>query len=130
MTDTESETMNSQETNQSQSPEVEFPDGIGGSVTQLADLLRLKPWALFQALLPAVGGTAGNAVKLRTPILPAPINLALSCVICQEGLCLLAQALDFLLQPLREFQDSQSRSLSTPGRHILAKHLGRPEATH
>src|SRR5260370_9586142 len=118
MTDTESETMTSQETNQSQSPEVEFPDGIGGSVTQLADLLGLKPWALFQALLPAVGATAGNAVKLRTSILPAPINLALSCAICQEGLCLLAQALDFFLQPLPQFTDSQSRPRHTPAREI------------
>lgn len=100
----------------------------GQAVTALAGLLGLQPWAVFQLLIPVVGSAVGNAIKVRTPILSTPLNLAFHCLLCVERLSPMTNALDFLLQPFRDFQDQRAKLLSKRGRELLEKEVAKLEA--
>jgi hypothetical protein len=102
--------------------------GVAGLVHDAAALFGVQPSAFFQSLIAVVGAAVGNAVKLQIPVVPGPLNLALACVICEEGAGRMARALDFLLQPLRDFQDRRLLRLTEQGRHVVEREIARLEA--
>src|SRR4051812_2569071 len=80
-------------------------EGVGEEITHVASMLRVQPWSLFVAYLNFIAMAAGNTFKLRTPIFPYALNLALDCIVCNDDRSRLSQVIDFLAQPLRDFQD-------------------------
>jgi hypothetical protein len=105
-------------------------EGVGEGIMHLASILRVQPWSLFVAFLNFIGMAAGNTFKIRTPIFPYALNLALDLIVCDDDQSRLSQVIDFLAQPLRDFQDGFLAGIDACGRTLMEKELAKLEAAH
>jgi hypothetical protein len=105
---------------------------LGEGICTAAKLLEVDAGASFVAFLNAVAMAAGNAFKVRIPIFPSPLNLALALVVCHDDRNhnRLPQAISFFVQSLRDFQEQNPFTISDRGRKLVEEEIAKLEANH
>jgi hypothetical protein len=85
----------------------EFAGSALTITTALATEFGLPPSSLLPLCLALGGAAAGNSARMRLPDWPGLVHPGLSIALCNDKSGRLGQALDLLLQPFRDFRDSQ-----------------------
>src|SRR5205823_11793753 len=99
----------------------------GEMVAQMAKVVGLQPASLLPVFLHLVGVTLGNSAKVATSMFPDTLNLALGCLVCEDGQGPLTRAIDFLSKPIRSAQDADVIRLGERARRILEGEVVRME---
>jgi len=105
------------------------PGVIGEVATQLGSNLSLSPYCLLPESFGAIGGSLGKAARLRTPVWPGLLNPALHIALSDaDGRS--SQALDFILQPLRDLQNERFAEETESTRRWIKQRIKRLEGVH
>jgi len=89
----------------------------------MAGQFGIPPRPAFIASLAVISGALGKSVRLRSSLWPKPVNAALQWLFVDATQGRLPQALDFLTEPLSDFQDTRRRNLSPGVRRRLEEQL-------
>jgi len=105
------------------------PGVIGEVATQLGSNLSLSPYCLLPESFGAIGGSLGKAARLRTPVWPGLLNPALH-IALSDADGRLSQALDFILQPLRDLQNERFVEETESTRRWIKQRIKSLERVH
>jgi len=98
-------------------------------VTHLGGVFDLSPYCLLPVSILTVGTAMGPAARLQTPVWPGLLNSALHVALCDvDGR--LSQAVDFILQPLRDLQKARFTEESESTQRWIQERIKRLESYH
>jgi hypothetical protein len=95
----------------------------------LGTVFGLSPYCLLPACFTAVSGALGKAARLVSPASPGPLTAALHVALCDND-CRLSEAVDFILQPLRELQSDRFREESESNCKWIRERIAHLEGFH
>src|SRR5436190_17583207 len=105
------------------------PGLIGEVAAHLGSNFSLSPYCLLPACFAAVAASLGKAARLLTPVWPGLLNPALH-VALSDADGRLSQALDFILQPLRDLQNERFAEENESTRRWIQERIKRLEGYH
>ncbi len=105
------------------------PGVIGEVAARVGSNLSLSPYCLLPECYAAIGASLGKAARLQTPVWPGLLNPALH-IALSDADGRLSQALDFILQPLRDLQSERFANETESTRLWIKKRIKRLEIVH